>query len=138
MSQFVPAALRGVVQQRARRRCEYCLIHEDDALLPHEPDHIIAVKHRGQTEANNLGWACFLCNRLKGSDVASVDLETGQVVRLFNPRIDDWTTHFRLDEGRIVPLTAEGRVTEYLLQFNRPDNVRTRQFLIAAGRYPRQ
>ncbi len=48
-------------------------------------------------------------------------METGQVVRLFNPRTDDWSTHFRLQDGRIIPLTPVVRVTEYLLQFNLPE-----------------
>ncbi len=37
----VPEALRRLVERRARRRCEYCLLHADDAMLPHEPDHIV-------------------------------------------------------------------------------------------------
>lgn len=47
---------------RAGGCCEYCLIHEDDAHFPHQPDHIIACKHRGEIEANNIGWACYLCS----------------------------------------------------------------------------
>jgi hypothetical protein len=116
MSERVPTALRVLVQSRAESRCEYCLIHEDDAHFSHQPDHIIARKHRGPTEEANLAWACYLCNLLKGSDIASVDIESGQIVRLFNPRLDNWAEHFRLVGGRIVPLTAIGRVTEYLLQ----------------------
>jgi hypothetical protein len=136
MSQRVPSALRNLVQTRASRRCEYCLIHEEDSHFPHQPDHIVAQKHRGPTHEVNLAWACYLCNLLKGSDIASVDIETGQVVRLFNPRLDPWAMHFRLDEGQIVPLTPIGRVTEYVLQFNRPQSVQERRWLIKAGRYP--
>jgi hypothetical protein len=114
------------------------LLHDEDARLPHEPDHVVARKHRGETVASNLVWACFGCNRHKGSDLASVDIETGQVVRLFNPRTDPWSEHFRLEGPRIVPLTATGRVTEYLLQLNQPRRVLIRESLIAAGRYPRE
>ena len=39
------AALRRLVRERADLRCEYCLLAEDDAYLPHEPDHVIATKH---------------------------------------------------------------------------------------------
>ena len=84
MRQRVPTALRTLVQARACCRCEYCLIHEGDAHFPHQPDHVIAQKHRGPTHDNNLAWACYLCNLLKGSDIASVDIESGQIVRLFN------------------------------------------------------
>jgi hypothetical protein len=137
MSERVPTALRTLVQARARFRCEYCLIHEEDAHFPHQPDHIIASKHRGPTHEDNLAWACYVCNLLKGSDIASVDLETGQIVRLFNPPTDPWIGHFRLEGARIHALTPEGRVTEYLLQFNHPQSVEERRFLIQAGRYPR-
>jgi hypothetical protein len=136
MSERVPAALRRLVQQRAGGQCEYCLLAEDDAMLPHEPDHIIACKHRGPTDESNLAWSCFVCNSHKGSDIASIDIETGQVVRLYNPRIDSWSTHFRLEGARLTPLTPVGRVTEYLLQFNQPDYIELRQLLIQAGRYP--
>ncbi|MBM4090419.1 MAG: HNH endonuclease [Planctomycetes bacterium] len=68
MSQRVPAALRRLVQARAHYRCEYCLIHEGDVHFPHQPDHVVAQKHRGPTHEDNLAWACYLCNPLKGSD----------------------------------------------------------------------
>jgi hypothetical protein len=137
MSERVPARLRTRVQERARRRCEYCLIHEEDVGFAHQPDHVIACKHGGRPVEDNLAWACHLCNNLKGSDIASVDLETGRIVRLFHPRKDRWSRHFRLEGARIVPLTAVGRVTEYLLQFNHPETLEMRRALIAGGRYPR-
>src|SRR5205807_2542238 len=118
MSARIPAALRRQVRARTRGRCEYCLIHEDDMLVPHEVDHVVARKHRGQTAEANLAWTCFICNSFKGSDLTSIDPETGRVILLFNPRKDSWSRHFRLQGARIVPLTANGRVTEYLLQFN--------------------
>lgn len=136
MSDHVPDSLRNLVEQRAQGRCEYCLLHDDDPLLSHEPDHITAVKHRGETNAENLAWSCFRCNRHKGSDIASIDLETGQIVRLFHPRRDVWSDHFRIEDGRIVPLTAIGRVTEYLLQFNVPGRIELRKLLSRVGRYP--
>jgi hypothetical protein len=63
VTEYVAAATRRLVRARAQGRCEYCLIHEDDVLLPHEPDHIIASKHRGVTDKDNLAWTCFVCNR---------------------------------------------------------------------------
>ena len=69
----VPERLRRQVQERAQGRCEYCLIHESDMYYPHEADHVIAEKHGGATSLENLAWACFYCNRFKGTDLASVD-----------------------------------------------------------------
>jgi hypothetical protein len=48
-------------------------------------DHVIAVKHGGNTSAENLALACLHCNLHKGTDLASLDPTTGLLTRLFNP-----------------------------------------------------
>jgi hypothetical protein len=58
----ISAALRREVRERARERCEYCLLAESQALFPHEPDHLIARQHGGETVSANLALACFDCN----------------------------------------------------------------------------
>lgn len=137
MSQYVPARLRREIRQRANRHCEYCLIHEDDVLIPHEPDNVIATKHGGQTDESNLAWACFLCNRAKGSDIASVDPESGDVVRMFSPRTDLWGEHFQLQpDARLIGRTPIGGTTVSLLQLNRLQHIEIRQLLASAGLYP--
>jgi hypothetical protein len=136
MTRRIPRKAREQIREHARFRCEYCLIHEDDVIFRHVPDHVIARKHGGGSELANLAWSCYLCNHLKGSDIASVDLDTGRIVRLFHPRRDAWGTHFRLQGARIVPLTAVGRVTEHLLQLNQQRSLDARQALLEEGRYP--
>ncbi len=133
---YIPDDLRQMTRQRADYRCEYCYLHEDDSLYRHEIDHIIPLKHRGTTEANNLCLACLECNRYKGSDFASFDVETDEIIRLFHPRRDDWHNHFTLDNARVVSLSAIGRVTVFVLQINPPDRLRVRQALVESGRYP--
>jgi hypothetical protein len=130
---YIPAELRRQVRQRARDCCEYCLIPESMTFATHEIDHVIAEKHGGPTDADNLATACTLGNALKGSDLASIDTETGAIVPLFNPRRDRWTEHFRLVAGHIEPLTPTGRATVRLLQLNHPDRVQERELLLAAG-----
>jgi 5-methylcytosine-specific restriction endonuclease McrA len=98
-------------------------------------DHIVAEKHGGKTEAENLANSCVVCNQRKGSDLSSIDPETGHVVTLFHPRRDRWTDHFRLLGARIQPLTPAGRATERLLQLNHPDRVEERGRLIELGLY---
>jgi hypothetical protein len=132
----IPEALRRLVIERANRCCEYCRLAEADNFLPHEIDHVIAQKHRGTTTEDNLALSCFDCNRYKGSDIASIDPETQQVVPLFNPRRDVWGDHFRLDGAQIVPVTAVGRVTEYVLKLNSDEHLIKRAALIRLGRYP--
>jgi len=129
----IPAELRRAVRRRAQDCCEYCLIPEAMTLAAHEIDHVIAEKHGGPTEAGNLALACALCNGFKGSDLASIDAESGDIVPLFNPRRDRWIDHFRLENARIVPLTASGRSTVRLLQLNHPDRIEERLLLVAAG-----
>src|SRR5262249_2207996 len=102
----IPAALRRLVRERADGRCEYCLIPESVTLALHTIDHIIAEKHGGQTVAENLALCCTIDNGHKGSDLASVDPDTGAIVPLFHPRQDSWSDHFHLAGGRIEPLTA--------------------------------
>ena len=132
----ISAALRREVRERAGERCEYCLLAESQAFFPHEPDHLIALKHGGETTSANLALACFDCNRFKGSDIASLDPITGKLVALFNPRTQRWTDHFELRGGVIVPLTEVGRVTEKLLQLNLGSRVEVRERLAAIGAYP--
>lgn len=134
---YISETLRRLVVDRAQECCEYCLIYESDSLYGHEIDHIIPEKHRGQTNEHNLCLSCIDCNRFKGSDFASFDPETGEeIVRLFNPRRDIWTHHFRLEGAFIVPVTAVGRVTVFVLKLNDELRVRSRRALITAGRYP--
>jgi HNH endonuclease len=132
---YVPSALRQTIYQRASGCCEYCLLPEMFVLASHEIDHIIAEKHGGLTNAENLALSCVLCNKLKGSDIASVDPETGNIVPLYNPRQARWLDHFQLSDGQIIPLTPVGRVTIRLLQMNRPDRVEERQLVIEAGMF---
>ena len=129
----IPAALRRFVCERANYCCEYCLIPESATFAPHWIDHIVAEKHGGKTEAENLANSCILCNQSKGSDLSSIDPQTGAIVGLYHPRRDRWSEHFRLAGGRIEPLTPTGRVTERLLQFNHPDRIDEREQLLAAG-----
>lgn len=133
---YIPRALSRLVSERADYRCEYCLLPEEFSTFSHEPDHIIPLKHNGSTTADNLALACYWCNRLKGSDLASLDPQTDQITPLFNPRQQNWSDHFRLDGAAIMSLTPEGRATAALLKFNRADRLTARQVLFEAGYYP--
>ncbi|HRQ41249.1 MAG TPA: HNH endonuclease signature motif containing protein [Chloroflexota bacterium] len=135
-STYIPAPLRQEVILRANGLCEYCLIHQDDSYFGCQVDHIISEKHGGPTELDNLAYACTFCNRQKGSDVGSIDWESSDFIRFFNPRIDRWSEHFNLDGYQIVPLTAVGRVTGRILGFNSVDRLLERQELHGLGRYP--
>lgn len=137
MASDVPDELRDAVRRRAAERCEYCLIHEQDAGFSHQVDHVISRKHGGPSTFENLALACVLCNRFKGADVGSIDLQTGKLVRLFNPRQDQWSDHFRLADGTIEPLSTVGVVTVKLLRLNATERLVERLLLQELGSYPR-
>ncbi|MGH7998634.1 MAG: HNH endonuclease [Brasilonema sp.] len=135
-SNSIPTELRKLVIERASGRCEYCLIHQDFSIYTHEVDHIIAVKHRGETTADNLALSCLSCNRHKGSDFATIDQVTKEIVLLFNPRRQVWDEHFYIEGARIEGKTQIGQGTARLLQFNVPNRMLQRQVLMSQGQYP--
>jgi HNH endonuclease len=136
MPSYVNEELRRLVARRAEHLCEYCLIYEEDTFYGCEVDHIISLKHGGPTEADNLAYSCAFCNRQKGSDIGSIERRTGEFSRFFNPRIDRWGEHFRLQGAIIQPQSAIGEATSRILGFNHSDRLLERQTLIAVGRYP--
>lgn len=140
-STYIGAALRREVIERAGDCCEYCRTAQADVFFAFEIDHIIAEKHGGATRTDNLCLSCPDCNAWKGSDIASIDWINGEsIVPLFHPRKQSWNVHFELDStnGRITPLTPEGRVTVFLLHLNDKERLADRKLLIGANRYPCQ
>lgn len=104
--------------------------------LSFELDHIIAQKHGGTDEIENLAYACAHCNQHKGSDLVTV-LETfDEYVPIFNPRIHTWEEHFLVNEGEILHKSRIGQATVKLLRFNEPDLLILRKLLQKLGRYP--
>jgi hypothetical protein len=131
----ISPVLRSRVSERAQGRCEYCHLPAEAAWAFYEIDHVIAEKHGGKTTVDNLAFACVPCNSYKGSDLTSIDPQTGKLARLFNPRTQKWETHFRLNaDGTVIPRTAAGRATARLLHFNDLARVQQRADLIAAGK----
>lgn len=125
----VPNLLRREIIERADHRCEYCLLPSDVSFFAHEVDHVIAEKHGGMTEPDNLALSCWRCNRHKGTDLGSFDPETHSFSLLFNPRTQVWTEHFRCDEEIVIGLTPEGRTTVSLLQLNSDERLTERASL---------
>ncbi|MFN7115190.1 MAG: HNH endonuclease [Saprospiraceae bacterium] len=85
MSRYIPDALRTLVAERANTCCEYCLLPELYSFFSFHVDHIISVKHGGETEADNLAYACTLCNRNKGADLGTILIKNGPLIPFSNP-----------------------------------------------------
>jgi len=129
--------IRLRVAARAEGLCEYCLVHNDHTMVGCEVDHIVSVKHGGSGELHNLAFACQACNRSKGTDIASILSRPARITRLFNPRSDLWSDHFRLELGiYIVGITEIGTATVRLLNFNGWKRVEEREMLRDVGLYP--
>ena len=125
--------LARAVRERAGDSCEYCRIPQFALPLPFQIDHIIAEQHGGETFLSNLALACPHCNRYKGPNIAGVDPESGQLVRLFHPRTDLWTEHLEFEVERILGKTPIGRATVQVLAINASEPLRFRYELIRAG-----
>ncbi|HEY0407407.1 MAG TPA: HNH endonuclease signature motif containing protein [Pyrinomonadaceae bacterium] len=136
MRSHLSAELRQLVAARARYRCEYCLIREEDTFFGCEVDHIISVKHGGATTEDNLAYACMICNRRKGSDLGSILPKTGELVRFFHPRRDIWKDHFEVVYVKIFTLTEIGEVTARIFEFNKEERILERAVLVDLKRYP--
>ena len=124
------------VRERAAELCEYCQLPSALHPAPFQIDHIIAKQHGGGDSLDNLALACMHCNRHKGPNVAGIDSETGKSTRLFNPRADDWNSHFRwassgANGGEIIAFSPTGRVTVSVLFMNDPEAVWLRSMLTA-------
>jgi 5-methylcytosine-specific restriction endonuclease McrA len=121
-------ATRNRVRARARNRCEYCRLRQDETpLAPLQIEHIIPRKHGGGDDTDNLALACIDCNLAKGSNIAGIDPETKRVTSLFHPRRDRWRDHFGWRRVRVVGKTAIGRTTIEVLRMNSEDQLELRR-----------
>ena len=59
----------------------------------------------GQTLSENLALSCLPCNRHKGSDFATLDPNNGEIIRLFNPRLQLGNENFTLKNAEIIGIT---------------------------------
>jgi hypothetical protein len=133
-----PRRVRERVAQAAGYCCGYCRTPQRITGERLRLDHIIPEASGGETVEDNLWLACVACNEFKGARTHGRDPKTGRAVRLFNPRQQVWTAHFRWSEDgtEIIGLTSCGRATVTALQLNRPEIVAARWLWVQAGWWP--
>lgn len=135
----IPREIRERIAIQAKRRCGYCLTAEAIVVTPMELDHIVARALGGLTvEEKNLWLACSLCKDHKADRIAALDVISGEIVRLFNPRTQSWLEHFQWSAGGdlIIGLTPTGRATVSALNMNRACLVVARRAWVAVGWHP--
>jgi 5-methylcytosine-specific restriction endonuclease McrA len=130
--------IRARVRAAAGERCGYCLSPQYLILGQLEIEHIIPRARGGSDDEDNLWLACRLCNNAKGVQTECLDPDTGQRVRLFDPRRQSWTDHFSwsADGTRVLGQTPCGRATVLALQLNGLVAVTVRRCWVAAGWHP--
>lgn len=108
--------------------------------MPMSIDHIIPEAVGGSTTEANLWLACNRCNEFKGKQSQAIDPQTGELVPLFNPRIQRWDEHFAWsdDSTHILGQTPIGRATVVALQMNNPEIMIARRLWASAGWWPPQ
>jgi hypothetical protein len=127
---------RKSVFNRAFFLCEYCLIHQSNSYLPLQLEHIFSQKHYVWHSLLNLASACYLGNRLKGSDISTILPPDFTLIRLYHPRNDVWLEHFELSGPLILPKTKIGQATIKVLQLNSEERVLERTLLIEEKLFP--
>jgi hypothetical protein len=129
---------RIFIELRAHGRCEYCQMLHDFSPDTFEIEHIIALIQGGTNELSNLAFSCSGCNNRKSSKIMAIDPLTGLYVALYNPRTDNWKSHFEWQEDFTIVkgITEIGRATVEQLQLNRKGLMNLRKALFVFGVHP--
>ncbi|MCA9982154.1 MAG: HNH endonuclease, partial [Anaerolineales bacterium] len=131
---YVSRELRKFVYTRANHTCEYCQTSQQISGAQMNVEHILPLALGGEDTAENLALACAWCNSYKGTQTHGRDPDTDESHPLFNPRTDEWTTHFtwREDGLMLLGLTPIGRATIHSLKMNNEYIVPARRYWVEA------
>ena len=129
---------RERIEERAHGRCEYCHAPQNIAAYTFHLEHLQPKKTGGRNTDANFALSCWNCNNKKAAHVDGVDPDSGTVVPLFNPRTDDWDTHFELESTltKIAGKTSCGRATVARLRMNDPSQVEARALWLLTQVWP--
>ncbi len=135
---YIPISVRRTVIERAHERCEYCQARADFATETFAVEHILPLSRGGTDDLDNLALACSGCNSRKYNKVEAIDPTSGDTVRLFHPRTQVWTAHFRWNEDytQVIGVTDIGRATVAALQMNRTNVINVRNAMFLMGIHP--
>lgn len=135
---MISSFLREEVKLRANNCCEYCKSQDKYSPTSFTIDHIIPKNLDGNSDLENLAYACFLCNRLKSNKLKSFDTNSEKWIPLFNPRKDIWEENFAWSEDatKIIGTSIIGKCTINELKLNREKLIEYRICLILFGVHP--
>jgi hypothetical protein len=137
MRTSLPAALAALVRRRAGDACEYCRLPQSSQEATFHLDHIVPLAADGPTTADNLAVACVTCSLKKAARSRARDPKTKRLVRLYHPRRQAWSDHFRWTQTWwLVGRTPTGRATIAALGMNRLAVIAIRRLLAGLSRFP--
>lgn len=134
----ISSNIQTKIRRDAKNRCGYCLLPQAILMGKLEIEHLLPLAEGGTDDEENLWLACRDCNSYKSSKIYGFDKKTGQEVKLFNPRTQNWREHFKFNENqtKIIGKTICGRATVSALRLNEEQAVKARGLWMEAGWYP--
>ena len=99
-------------------------------------EHVVPRAMGGLSDSSNLALACPSCNLHKGDRISVKSSVNGDVIQLFNPRLDDWNNHFEWDDYTLVSKSEIGRVTIQAFDLNHERRIRIRRAEQLFGLFP--
>lgn len=130
--------LQAKIRHQEKNRCGYCLLPQNLYPTLLDIEHIQPTTKGGSDEEKNLWLACREYNSHKSAKTYGFDEKTGQRLKLFNPRRQNWNRHFKFSEDKteIIGKTACGRATVEALKLNIEILVSVRQLWIEFDLFP--
>lgn len=130
--------LQTKIRLQAKDRCGYCLLPQNLNPTLLEIERIRPVAD-GETDAEeNLWLACRECNSHKAVKTSGFDSKSGRLIKLFNPRKQNWNRHFKFnkDNTEIIGKTVCGRATVEALKMNNEILVSVRRLWVEFDLFP--
>ena len=126
------------VRESSKHCCGYCLTPQILASYKLEIEHIFPISKGGNSELENLCLACRNCNLYKSSKIYGFDVVSARRVRLFNPKLQNWSEHFVWDKTKtsIIGKTPCGRATVFALKMNDELQTNARRVWKFTGLFP--
>lgn len=130
--------LDSKIRAQSKNRCGYCLVPQKLVSYKLEIEHLFPKAKGGKSEEENLWLACRNCNLSKGVKTHGFDTITFRRVKIFNPRNQNWSTHFIWSENKteIIGKTSCGRATVSVLHLNSDLQRTAREFWKLTGIFP--
>ena len=121
------------VRALAGDACEYCCLPQAASQLRFVLHQVTPRGLGGVRAVENLALCCGRCNRHKAANVSGIDPQSGVMTRLFHPRRDGWSDHFRWEDVTLVGVSPIGRATVAMLAINHPSQITVRDLLRREG-----